>query len=1211
MFGMWRKRLLVIGLMLAPLAGAAPAPVSRSGNAPVVKATGLGASQRDWLRSHPRIVLGTATLNWAPFEYVQDGKVKGMGIDYLQALAPTLGVEITVRPYPDLAALISAACAGEVDVIMNVALTAARTRCMVFTDAYAEVPVALVGRRHDQRVVQDPDLKQLRLVTEAGFPTTEMARLRYVDAAHLTAASTEEALRMVADGRADAYLGNPYVAAAFMATHRHYALSLVRQSDVPLDSLHFAVPNAKQPLAEALDLAMAELPQAEQRAIRSRWLSPLDWGRQGRPLLSARETAALAQPVRLGFAPNAAPISFLDAAGSPSGLAEEYLERFRALGATLNMVPVADWRDIREKMREGELDVVMGVPDDSVAAGKGWMFSRPFLTVANVIVTRRSGETVLEMRDLNDLRVVLSDRERLEPRLRAQAPRAHVLDARSAEQALEMVQSGAADAYIGNLAIIDRLLRERHSGELQIAAPTGIEDRLALGVREHYAPLVSSFDRMLMAMPPREREAIRSDWLAVEYRSGLDWRRWLRWLVPLLLILVTAAVVHGVGHWRLRREVGERRRVEQRLAEVTDNLPAVVYQFQQGPQGEMSFPFIVGDMMALFGIDAGHAMREERDLFARVHPEDQPGLRRLLEDAARDFQPIDTQFRAQGMAGWRWIRSRATPYHADGSVRWSGYWVDVTQAQAQSQALADATATAERATAAKADFLATMSHEIRTPMSAILGMLEVLDAAGLTAPQREVLTVIEGSASMLRQILDDILDLSKIEAGGLQLAPAATDIRATVGNVHALLAPQARGKGLQFQCHIDADIADHLLVDGLRLRQVLFNLLSNAIKFTAHGSVTASVTLVGQQGGRQNLRISIVDTGIGISADAQQRLFRPFNQADAQISQHYGGTGLGLAISRRLVEAMHGTVELDSAPGTGTKVHVQLTLLVVDAPSEPAIALGQRSAATCFMPGQRVLVVEDHPTNQALMHWRLQQLGLDFVIVVEGAAALEALETHAFNVVVTDCRMPGMDGYAFTEALRERERVRGAARLPVIALTANASADENERCHRAGMDNVLTKPVSLDQLREALGRWLAVGTRPDEGDRAEGTVPMDPKRDWTIDLPTSAALRARFGTAELAMQIAASLDDALGIDLLALEAALASGDVDKAYNALHRMAGGAGAAGTPDVAHRLRDLSMAVARDGIAAQREAVAQAQRVMSAYRTAVASIRGGSGT
>ncbi|MCC7633971.1 ATP-binding protein [Stenotrophomonas rhizophila] len=1199
MFGTGRKCVLLIGALAVFATSAAPAvsPAGARGAPTTAPPLVLGAQQRAWLDAHPRIVLGTAGLNWAPFEYLQDGQLKGMGIDYLQALAPMLGVKVTVKVYPDLEALIEATCAGQIDVVINVALTAARTRCMVFTDAYVEIPVALVGRKHDQRVVQDPDLKHLQLVTERGFPTSSVARLRYPDAEHVVAPTTGEALRMVADGRADAYLGNPYVAAAFISTHREYALSLARQSDVPLDSLHFAVPNAKQRLAEALDQAMAHTTHAEQQALHSRWLPPLDWGRQGRPLLSAREQAALAQPVRMGFAPNAAPVSFLDAAGSPSGLTEDYLERFRALGATLNMVPVRDWREIRDMMHSGQLDAVMGIPEDGMAAGKGWVFSRPFLTVANVIVTRRNGETVLEMRDLNELRVVLSDRERLQPRLLAQAPRARVLDARSTGQALEMVQSGQADAYIGSLAIVDRLLRERHSGDLQIAAPTDIEDRLTLGVREQYAPLVSSFDRMLMGMSPREREAIRSDWLAVEYRSGLDWRRLLRWLAPLLMVLATALVVHGVGHWRLRREVRQRRRAEQRLEEVTDNLPAVVYQLQRDVHGDLSFPLIVGDMMALFGIEAEQAMRNGRDLFARVHPDDQQPLQQLLSEAANGFLPIDTRLRAHGAAGWRWVRSRGTPYHADdGSIRWSGYWIDITQAQEQALALAEAKATAERATAAKAEFLATMSHEIRTPMSGVLGMLEVLEGAGLTPPQRQVLGVIDESARMLRQILDDILDFSKIEAGGLQLAPSPTDIRATVANVHALLAPQAKAKELAFDCHIDAEIAGHLLVDGLRLRQVLFNLLSNAIKFTAQGGIQVIVSLLGHYHGRQQLRITIADTGIGISAEAQQRLFRPFTQAETSISKHYGGTGLGLIICRRLAEAMHGSMQLNSVLGRGTKVHVQLELAVVD-PITADAATGQDAATAQFAPGQRVLVVEDHPTNQALMRWRMQQLGLDAVIAAEGAAGLAVLEMQAFDVVITDCRMPGMDGYAFTEALRKRELMQGSARLPVIALTASTSPEEEQRCYRAGMDQVLTKPVTREQLRAALQRWMVpvAAHGQDGGDTAVAGMGVD----WASDLPSIDALQARFGTAPVAAQIATTLHEALGTDLDNLRAALATGDAGQAHDALHRMAGGTGAAGSVDIARHLRDLSTAVARHGVAQQRSALEEVLRVMAVYR------------
>ena len=304
---------------------------------------------------------------------------------------------------------------------------------------------------------------------------------------------------------------------------------------------------------------------------------------------------------------------------------------------------------------------------------------------------------------------------------------------------------------------------------------------------------------------------------------------------------------------------------------------------------------------------------------------------------------------------------------------------------------------------------------------------------------------------------------------------------------------------------------------------------------------------------------------------------------------------------------MQGSVHLESALGKGTEVRVQLLLPVVASLDEPAVGTAQHAAAdTRFSAGQRVLVVEDHPTNQALMRWRLQQLGLDFVITGEGEAALHALESQAFDVVITDCRMPGMDGYAFSEALRDRERARGSGRLPVIALTANASAEEGERCYRAGMDDVLTKPVSLEQLCVALQRWLVVAASPDEGARLDDIAPVGTLPDWTGDLPTSAGLQARFGSMDVAAQIAATLDEALGVDLHNLEAAMARGDAQMACDALHRMAGGAGAAATPEIALHLRDLSAAVGREGIVPHRGAIDLVQRVMTAYRRAVAAIR-----
>jgi len=707
------------------------------------------------------------------------------------------------------------------------------------------------------------------------------------------------------------------------------------------------------------------------------------------------------------------------------------------VGAHLVQVPAHDWFEGREQVRRGEVDAVMGIPNDSAYLGPDWVFSQPFITVPNVIVVGSDSPAVLGLDDLDGRSILLSDPDRLRGYVLQRAPNARIVPARSAEQALARLADGDADAYVGNLAMVARLVRERYPAQLHVTAPAGFNDALSLAVRREYAPLATTFDRVLVGMTPREHEAIRSDWLAAEYRNELDWRSIARWAVPLALVLLTAILVHGWGHWRLRREVAMRRSLEQRLAEVTDNLPATVYQARRDSRGRFSFPYIAGDMEALFGLTVADAMADESRVMAQIDPQDRQRVRHALEQASRDFAPLDMEFRTSPHGDVRWVRSRALPYAIDdGAMLWSGYWVDVTEARAQADALAVAKAAAERAAAAKADFLATMSHEIRTPMSGVLGMVEVLSHTPLDGEQRRIIAVIEDSAQMLRHILDDILDYSRIEAGGLRLELQPVGLRGLLDNVRQLLSPQASVKGLALQLQVDPAVAPMHLGDGMRLRQIVFNLLSNAIKFTEQGRVSMALAVVREEDGAQWLRLAVTDSGIGISDEQRERLFKPFAQADAAISRQYGGTGLGLSICQRLVALMGGQLDLSSVPGEGTEVVVQLPLPVVPA-AEPSDAVTGNDPAADALPEtlrrRRILVVEDHPTNQALMRWRLQQLGLTHEVAVHGQAALDLLEDAAFDLVITDCRMPVLDGYAMTRRQRERERARGTPRMPVVA----------------------------------------------------------------------------------------------------------------------------------------------------------------------------------
>ncbi|MCF3469065.1 ATP-binding protein [Stenotrophomonas maltophilia] len=1158
-----RGLLLLLAVLALPVAQAQPAP----GLLP------LSPLQREYLVAHPTIVVGQYDSGWPPFESLRDGKQVGLGPDYLSHLARQLGVKVEARRYPDWTSVLDAACRGEIDVVMNVGLSADRTRCMVYTAAYSEAPLALVGRPDDLRASDMPDLDGLRVVIEQDFLTGPQVRARFPRARQLVANDTLSALQMVIDDKADVYIGNAFVATELIASRRLQGVALLRPSDLPPERLHFGIPNSKQPLAEALDLALAATSQAQRDALAQRWLSPPHWSASAQLALSQAEKRVLEQPLMIGFAPNAAPLSFTGEDGRPSGLTSEYLQRLMQAGANLKVENSHDWYEVREKARRGELQAVMGIPVDSRYLGPDWVFSQPFISVPNVIVVRSDGESLLGLADLQGKRVLLSDPERVRGYVQQQAPQARIIAARSAEQALQRLLEGEADAYVGNLAVVDHLLRSRFPGRMQVAAPAGFNDQLALAVDRRHAALATTFDRLLLQMTPRKREALRSAWLAVEYRNGVDWSNLLRWGVPVLMVLLTALLVHGVGHWRLRREVAGRRQLEQRLAEVTDNLPAVVYQARRDADGTLSFPFIAGDLPALFGITRQQAEQDARVLLERVEQEDRARILHSIEQAAHQFAPLILEFRLRSDGeGVRWVRSQAHPYAAEeGAVIWSGYWVDVSEARMQADALAAAKADAEQAAEAKSRFLATMSHEIRTPMSGVLGMLEVLAHSPLDSEQQRILGVIEDSAQMLWQILDDILDYSRLEAGALRLEPVPQPLRPLLESVCRLMSAQASARGLELHVQIDPQLAAAHEVDGVRLRQIVFNLLSNAIKFTARGEVRLQLEVLGPTAddGSQPLCLSVTDTGIGIAPEQLQHLFAPFTQAGAYIQRDHGGTGLGLSICQRLVQMMGGELELHSTLGEGTRAEVRLALVEAGRGDVEALVAEQEQAALLppALREARVLVIEDHPTNQAMMAWRLQQLGVPHVLLGDGQQALDRLSSEAFDLVITDCRMPVLDGFGFTRLLREREGRTGQPRLTVLALTASVLDDDARRCREAGMDEVLAKPLSLATLRTALLRWLP---------QAQGQSFDAPVQETVADdaevLPDLATLQQRYGSRAVAEQLRDSLLQASESDLAAVQRAVRAGDRATAALHLHRQAGGLGAIGASALAGQANAL---------------------------------------
>ncbi len=404
---------------------------------------------------------------------------------------------------------------------------------------------------------------------------------------------------------------------------------------------------------------------------------------------------------------------------------------------------------------------------------------------------------------------------------------------------------------------------------------------------------------------------------------------------------------------------------------------------------------------------------------------------------------------------------------------------------------------------AKSQFLANVSHEIRTPMNGIVGMARLLQESTLTADQREYAEIIVSSARSLLRIIDDILDSSKIEAGVFELDTVDFDLRRVVDDVVRLLAPEADGKAITLSATVDPAVPDAVRGDPGRLRQALVNLVGNAVKFTEQGAVTVLAEAVSTTADAHVVRFEVRDTGIGISAAARERLFRPFSQGDSSTTRRFGGTGLGLAISRRLVEMMGGRIEVASEDGAGSTFSFTVTLgradagAVARATADAASAASLPDAPLPRAPRRgRVLIAEDNVVNQQVTVRMLERLGFEADVVGTGQEATAAVRRERYDAVLMDGQMPGMDGFEATSSIRAFE---GPVRhTPIIALTAGAMRGDRERFLAAGMDDYVAKPMSPEQLEAVLQRWIPKAGGPSDSRAAAASGAAEGPIDWTM-----------------------------------------------------------------------------------------------------------------
>ncbi len=519
---------------------------------------------------------------------------------------------------------------------------------------------------------------------------------------------------------------------------------------------------------------------------------------------------------------------------------------------------------------------------------------------------------------------------------------------------------------------------------------------------------------------------------------------------------------------------------EQRFRSLSASAPVGI--FHTSPDGQCLY--VNPKWEALAGITAEETLGE--GWIRVIHPDDREETVAAWFAAVRISGEFSHECRLLTPQGeLRWIHSEGKPVRSSegDATGYVGTIEDITARRLQEAELRRAKEAAEAASRAKSGFLANMSHEIRTPINGIMGMTELALDTDLSAQQRDYLETVKQSTAALMRVVNDILDFSKIEAGKLSLERREFQLRTELGAVLKPLTAQARQKGLELEQWVAEDLPDTLVGDAGRLGQIVVNLVGNAIKFTEQGRVEVRAALDSRLGDEVLARFSVSDTGMGVPPEKQKAIFRAFEQADGSTTRRFGGTGLGLSICSQLSAMMGGRIWVESEAGGGSTFHFTARLGAGGPASVPAAAPERRPAAALrgleLAARPRILVAEDNLVNQKVAGRMLEKCGCQISLVGDGREAVSALEGGLFDLVLMDVHMPAMDGLEATAEIRRRE---GAARhTRIVALTASAMEGDREMCLKAGMDDYLSKPIQMEQLRAVLERWLV--------EKAEEDVP--------------------------------------------------------------------------------------------------------------------------
>lgn len=1131
--------------------------LSLLGRADDINATvALSESDWRWLRTKRVLRLGTTVTDPPPFSLTYSvNEYEGVTADYAELLSDLLWVEVDVSRYEDKAHAVEALKRGEIDFLGTASGFVTSDPGLVTSHSYAREKSVFIVRR-DRKSTLPAKLEGERVATSKHFQPVTRLKANYPQSILNVYPTDFEAISSVLFGKSDVYIGGELTSRYLISRNLFNELQLQSPEQLEVNDISFSLRANDNQLLRIINQALDSIPASENIFIMRRW------GRNAHSehglekfniTLKERRWLDRHRKVRVAVNEDIPPIAFFTKGNQLSGIDGDILEEISSLtGLQFEVVRGSTTNDLENLVRTGKADFMMGFSQNSNRESD-FRFTRPYLTTPYVLITRNLPHQPLNLSEMTGKRLALSFNNFDLEYIRQQYPTVQLVDASGTVDAMEKVTSGIADAAISHLIRAHHLVANSYQDKIKIVGIVGEQPaKMGIATAKGSDELYSILEKAITSIAPEEMDRIINNWRGEVMVDNSVIRGQHLFTIRSLAIGTALLILALSWIFYLRRLIKRRTEVEIALNEqmefmrvLMNGLPYPIYVRDSHTRmlfcNSKYLELLGCDLDDIIGtrptsglsIEAQYSVAYEQQYF---------DVMASGKELVRDCEMMMPNGKLSNVHHWV-LPFRNSAGEVKGII---GGWIDISEREHLLRELKNAKIEADEANRAKTSFLATMSHEIRTPMNAVVGMLELaMKKAEQGILDRFAIEVASGAAQGMLELIGDILDVVRIESGKLTLNPHRAALKELVESVIRVFEGLAQQKQLTLVLDFDDQADRDVLIDSIRFKQILSNLLSNSIKFTAKGEVQVSVRgTYYKENESIDIHVSVRDTGIGISLEDQARLFTAFSQAKAENQLNSGGAGLGLMISRTLCSMMQGELILSSVPGLGTLTEIKIKLPIL-LPLPPS-----KNESANLVPTRQlnVLVIDDHPANRLLLSQQLSYLGHNVCDEEDGIRGLQSWRNNRFDVVITDCNMPLMNGYELAKAIRAEEANTEKQACIIYGFTANAQLEEIDRCLEAGMDDCLFKPMSMQNLRDCLLKVESVFVQPRD---YEG----DELLDDSIDIAGLVQLSS--GNREFVKSLLHDLELSNDQDLRRLIQLFSENDLEGMSELAHRIKGSA------------------------------------------------------